>query len=945
MIAASNPPSARDAKAPLVASTGASKPMAVDPAAPDLSTRLAAALSASYRIDGELGRGGMSRVFLATELRFRRRVVIKVLAPDLSAGLLLERFEREVQLAAGLQDPHIVPLLSAGDVDGLPYYTMPYVEGASLRARLDERLTSGATIPADDAIAILLDVARALAYAHARGIVHRDIKPENVLLAGDTAVVTDFGIAKALQHATSTRPPSDELAASTDATALTRLGMVLGTPSYMAPEQATGGEVDGRTDLYAWGVMAYELLGGVHPFASRTTVVQLLAAHIGETPVPLARVAPALPPSLVEIVTRCLAKDPGHRPDSANDVVTALRRASTDSVSGERRRPSVLRRRGMKVVTATVVVLGALALSGWLLLPQELRATVHTLFTRAPATLRVNRVVVATFRNETGDPKLDPLGALVADYLSEGLARLGSLQVVDAGTAAATDALIRRIPRILRSSEDRALGEETGAKVVVAGSYYLDGDSIRFRARILDAESGAIRTPLEPVAALASAPSAGITALSARLVAALRAASDEDATDLGRLSPPRSAAAYEAFRQGYQAFLRSDVDSAIITPLRRAMALDSTYGAPAVTLAYFAGERFSYALADSALAHARRIREHLLPTELAMLDMTEAFARGDMASAVEASRRTLIPQLIAQVATQARRPRLAISALTSTDPDRGLNLQLGFFYWVTLSESYAMIGERSRARQAGREGVRRVPMLSEMGHDLELSARWGDVTAVRAALDAKASYGMYELTRAVHATTLLRVLGGHDAEGRAIADAWTDRFLARVKVDTMPGWFIAPVAGLFAATDRWSAMLQILQVGEARAVADSVRGVDQPAGFMYYHRHLRLLRAVALAHTGHRAEAERYDAEFARTEGARWDRGRSTMARAVIAAHLGDADRAIELATRALAEGGLTWSPLPNNGTAGLAHDPLFLPLRNDPRFGALIGPDPADAR
>src|SRR5512132_4290792 len=183
--------------------------MAVDPAAPELATRLAAALSASYRIDGELRAGGMSRVFLATELRFQRRVVIKVLAPDLSAGLLLERFEREVRLAAGLQDPHIVPVLNAGDVDGLPYYTMPYVEGASLRTRMQERGPS-TTIPTDDAVAILLDVARALAYAHARGIVHRDIKPENVLLAGDTAVVTDFGIAKALQQATSTRPPSDE---------------------------------------------------------------------------------------------------------------------------------------------------------------------------------------------------------------------------------------------------------------------------------------------------------------------------------------------------------------------------------------------------------------------------------------------------------------------------------------------------------------------------------------------------------------------------------------------------------------------------------------------------------------------------------------------------------------------------------------------------------------
>ena len=242
----------------------------------------------------------------------------------------------------------------------------------------------------------------------------------------------------------------------------------------------------------------------------------------------------------------------------------------------------------------------------------------------------MNRVVVSSFRNETGDPKLATLGALVADYLSEGLARLGSLQVVDAGTATATGEVVRRIPRFLRSGEERALGEETGARVVVAGSYYLQGDSIFFRARVVDAETGTIRTALDPVSALASSPSAGITALSARLVAALRAASDEDATELGGLSPPPSMEAYRAFQQGYQAYLRSDDDSAIFLPLRRAMALDSSYGAAAVTLAYFASDRYYYPLADSALAYARTMRDRLLPTELAMLDITEALARGDL---------------------------------------------------------------------------------------------------------------------------------------------------------------------------------------------------------------------------------------------------------------------------------------------------------------------------
>ena len=216
-----------------------------------LLQQLQIALASAYTIQRELGGGGMSRVFVAEETRFRRRVVIKVLAPELAAALSAERFEREISLAAALQEPHIVAVIAAGDVDGLPWYSMPFVDGESLRARLER-----GPLPVAESAAILRDMAKALAYAHARGIVHRDIKPENVLLSSGTAVVTDFGIAKALS-VSATRAP-DRL----ESPALTRIGTALGTPAYMAPEQAAGDEVDARTDVYAWGVVAYELLAG-----------------------------------------------------------------------------------------------------------------------------------------------------------------------------------------------------------------------------------------------------------------------------------------------------------------------------------------------------------------------------------------------------------------------------------------------------------------------------------------------------------------------------------------------------------------------------------------------------------------------------------------------------------------------------------------------------------
>src|SRR5579885_293729 len=277
----------------------------------DLRQQLQTTLSGAYTLERELGGGGMSRVFVADELRLDRKVVVKVLSPELAAGISAERFEREIRLAASLQQANIVPVLSAGDTGGIPFYTMPFVEGESLRARLAGTTPLGIA----EIVRILGDVARALQYAHERGIVHRDIKPDNVLLSGGTAVVTDFGIAKAIS------------ASRTDSgrgETLTQLGTSIGTPAYMAPEQAAGDpNVDARADIYAFGVMAYELLAGRTPFHGRTPQ-RVLAAHLSETPQPIAELRFDTPAPLAELVMRCLAKEPTARPQSATEIVRAL---------------------------------------------------------------------------------------------------------------------------------------------------------------------------------------------------------------------------------------------------------------------------------------------------------------------------------------------------------------------------------------------------------------------------------------------------------------------------------------------------------------------------------------------------------------------------------------------------------------------------------------------
>src|SRR5881296_3339296 len=278
----------------------------------ELRDRLQTALGDSYLVERELGGGGMSRVFLAQEVRLGRQVVVKVLPPELAAGVSAERFEREIRLAAALQHPHIVPLLTAGSQGDLLYYVMPHIAGESLRARIAHERE----LPVGDTVRILRDVSDALAYAHGHGIVHRDVKPDNVLLSGKHALVTDFGVAKAVSS-------------SSGAATLTSLGMALGTPAYMAPEQAAGDPtVDHRADLYAVGALGYELLAGRPPF-SGLSPQGMLAAQVTATPDPVTQHRATVPPALAALIMRCLAKHPADRPQSAEEVVGQLEPMAT----------------------------------------------------------------------------------------------------------------------------------------------------------------------------------------------------------------------------------------------------------------------------------------------------------------------------------------------------------------------------------------------------------------------------------------------------------------------------------------------------------------------------------------------------------------------------------------------------------------------------------------
>ncbi len=371
----------------------------------DLRAQLQAHLGDAFLLERELGGGGMSRVFVAQEVRLSRKVAIKVLSPELVQGLNAERFEREILLAASLQQANIVGVLAAGEVDGLPYFTMPFVEGESLRSRITVQ-----GMPIADVLAILRDVTKALAYAHARGIVHRDIKPDNVLLSGGTAMVTDFGIAKAISASRS----------ATGAT-LTSVGSSIGTPAYMAPEQVAGDpNIDHRVDLYALGCMAYELLTGGSPFGDRTPQ-KMLAAHLSETPKSLGSLRSDSPAALNRLVAQLLEKDPVDRPGSANDVLLALDAVSTTSsptlaLDAPGQLPRVLA--FYAVATGAVAILAKAAVVGIGLPSWVFPGAVLVMLLGLPALLFTAYVKRVARKAAMATPTLTPGGTMQAKPLS-----------------------------------------------------------------------------------------------------------------------------------------------------------------------------------------------------------------------------------------------------------------------------------------------------------------------------------------------------------------------------------------------------------------------------------------------------------------------------------------------------------------------------------------------
>lgn len=570
------------------------------------------ALGDAYRLIRELGGGGMSRVFEAEEIALGRRVAVKVLPPDLAERVSRDRFRREVQLAASLQHPNIVPLLAAGEAHGMLFYTMPMVDGQSLRARLE----AGEALPAAVLVRLLHDVAEALAYAHERGVVHRDIKPDNVLLAGGSrAMVVDFGVAKALTSAS----------APDAGAALTMAGIALGTPAYMAPEQAAADpSADHRVDIYALGALAYELIGGQPLFAGRS-MASVLAAQVTEPPPPLPRRA-EMPEALYAIVERCLEKEPADRYADARTLADALAAVQAEIMlgtaggSGASRAtaiappPPPARRGLLPLVAVLALTIAAVAFAGY-------RAGWFDRGLVGDGTLRErDPVLVAQFADAGSG-----LGAVVSDALRTDLSQSPLVSVVQ--PAAMRDALVRmqrERDTPIDSSVAMELAVREGVPAVLTGEVTPVGRGFLLTARLVRPDSALVLAAVRETADDSGAVIGAIDRLSKQL----RGRLGESLRDLG--VAPRlervTTGSLDALRRYTEAITALEVagDHPRGTRLlEEAIAMDSSFAMAMRKLATALSNRGeSPERQRELLERALRHRDRLSPLEAALLEGT-----------------------------------------------------------------------------------------------------------------------------------------------------------------------------------------------------------------------------------------------------------------------------------------------------------------------------------
>ncbi len=622
-----------------------------------------------YRIVEKIGSGGMGEVYLAEDSKLNRKVALKFLSPHLCQDeACRQRFEREAQAAAKLDHPNIVTVHEVGEHRGRPFFAMQHIEGRSLREYASHQELS---IP--QVLEIGIQIAEGLQAAHEKGVTHRDIKPANVLIdSHGRAQILDFGLASV---------------AGTDQ--LTKTGSTLGTIGYMSPEQVRGEQADHRTDIFSLGVVLYELIAGRQPFKgdNDTATSRNIIDH---DPEPLARYKSGINAEFQRVINKALAKDKRVRYQHADDLAADMKQLLSPSgplpVMGSRR---------MRILVSLliVIVLSAIALvfQPWQLVTESSK----------DSNTDVKRVVVVPFRNQTGDPSLDPLGRMVADWTTQGLLQTGLAEVVPPEMLSDLDA----------SKGVRSVVDATGASLLVTGSYYKVGDSIQFQTQVLNGD-GKLLYAIEPIYAPTGSVMDGVEAVRQQTLGALASELDyrvQERWSLGSRIPKYEA--YQEYIRGADLFFSKHDFGACLEPFSRAYNLDTSFMLPLIHKCYAYLNLSQYNQVDSLVRFLSQRRVSLGRLELLVLDELNGWLSGNLAQALSAMRQAgkLAPRSAhayewGLLALWNNRPRECLEALKGLDARNQWE-----FYWVNLAESYHLLGEHEQELEPAREGRRRFP--------------------------------------------------------------------------------------------------------------------------------------------------------------------------------------------------------------------------------------------
>ena len=829
------------------------------------------AIADRYVVEREIGRGGMSRIYLAQDVRHHRAVALKVLPPDIATADGRALFLREIQTAAKLSHPNILPLHDSGEAAGRLFFVMPFVEERTLRDVLRER----GPVTLAEAASIVREIADALDFAHSRNVVHRDIKPGNILFVAGHPVLADFGIAQAL-HAVQDETLSHEV--------------VFGTPSYMSPEQASGGRVDQRSDVYALGVVLREMLTG-----ERSNEARRYTPENNRSATSTRRTK--IPSGVLRAIDRAIAANPADRFETAGAFARAVVAASKPP-----------ERVVWLVAPLLAIAIGA---AMWFLARE----------TKPAIELQPRRVVVAEFENPAHRPELNYIGSMVADWVTEGLERTGFVDVVPTLTSLAAS-------RYARAQRDplESLAAETGAGIVVTGSAYLQGDEIEMQVQVSDASRHKLLGTVGPIRGPAASPIIAIDAVRTRLMGLL--SSTFDSRLAGSFEIPQRPPTFEAyldFSQAMEDYLASRFHPAA-DRFYQAFEQDTSFVTALLMASIARSNEANYAAADSLLDLLGPNRSRLTPVDRDWYDYRRHLVSGERAAALASIRRiaaaspgTKATYNFAVEAMQNGALTDAKAAILSLSPDHG-PMRGWAPYWDVRTRIRHLLGEhRAELRDAEAARQRFPTRLYVMSGLVRALAALGRVSDLREALQAAASLpadpsGVTPADLALEAGTEL-LAHGKQTDATAMWNWGLDWLKMNRGLQALTFEERATRAKLYYALSQWR-----LAVDSAAALAREAPARSDVLG----------LDAAALARGGDSASSRRLLATIAAIPRA-YDMGIASQSEARVFMALGERDSAIARLRESAAEG--------HEFDIWAHRDLDFAPLRGDPGFENAVRP------